>query len=404
MKKLLIILMVIAMVSFLYAGCTPTTPAEEVEEEELVPTDTPTVSSISGIDITSDSTQYVNSSEAENGITVEGSAATGAEVKVYINDAAVATTADVTANGTWALILTESELGGDGEKTVYAVASEVGLADATSTSYDFTLDTDAPGISSIACTANVEAVTASPLTTEITSHIWSDEPFIKSLSLSGTPGQTVVEGDYVIVALGPYATLNNVKITTPAGDSTTYDLVDWIGENSVFLDVIPGIRIEFGHFAEDDTCTITNTAAVNAVAAITGRATMTFDEDITSDGAMAGTYAGGLVSVDPFYCDEATDTVYWTDITTTTEGDTVSITVYGITDLAGNVGGTSDVPLTTFCIVDVASATALKPQKQNELNKQKGSQQCPFRNIQFRYTKKVLSFQFIALRSTLAIY
>jgi len=359
MKKLLIILMVIAMVSFLYAGCTPTTPeeeVEEVEEEELVPTDTPTISSISGIDIISDSTQYVNSSEANDGIIVEGSAATGAEVKVYINDTAVAATADVTANGTWALIITENELGDDEEKTVYAVASEVGLADATSISYDFILDTDAPGISSIACTANLEIVDASP-TTEITLHIWSDEPFIKSLSLSGTLGQTVVEGDYVITALGPYATSNNVKITTPAGDSTTYDLVDWVGENSVFLDVIPGIRIEFGHFAEGDTCTITNTAA----AAIAGRATMTFDEDITSAGAMAGTYAGGLVSADPFYCDEATDTVYWTDLTEATEDDIVTITVYGIIDLAGNVGGTSDVPLTTFCIVGAASATALKP-------------------------------------------
>lgn len=253
-----------------------------------------------------------------------------------------------------------------GEKTVYAVASEVGLADATSTSYDFTLDTDASGISSIACTANLEAVTASPAATEITLHEYSyDDPFIDALSLSGTPGQTVVEGDYVIEALGPYATENNVKITTPAGDSTTYNLVDSVysaGENehTVFVDVIPGISITFGPFVTGDTCTITNTAAVNAVAAITGRATMTFNEDITSAGAMAGTYAGGLVSADPFYCDEATDTVYWTDLTTT-EGDTVSITVYGITDLAGNVGGTSDVPLAKSCIVGAASATALKP-------------------------------------------
>ena len=362
MKKLLIILMVITMVSFLYAGCTPTTPEEEVEtEEELVPTDTPTISSISGIDITSDSTQYINSSEAENGITVEGSAATGAEVKVYINDAAVAPIADVTATGTWSLIITESELGGDGEKTVYAVASEVGLADATSTSYDFILDTDAPGVSSIACTANLEAVEASSATTEITSHSYLLDLFIVDLSLSGTPGQIIVEGDYVILALGPYATSNNVKITNPDGDSTTYDLVDWIGENSVFLDVIPGIRIEFGHFAEGDTCTITNTAAVSAVAAIAGRATMTFDEDITSAGAVVGTYAGGLVFADPFYCDEATDTVYWTDLTEATEDDIVTITVYGITDLVGNVGGTSDVPLAKSCIVDAASATALKP-------------------------------------------
>ena len=362
MKKLLVILMLLAMVSFLFAGCgTPTTPAEE----ELVPTDTPTINSISGIDITSDLTQYINSSEAENGITVEGIAAAGAEVKVYINDAAVAATTVATATGTWVLIITEIELGDDGEKTVYAVASETGLADATSTSYDFTLDTDAPGISSIACTANVEAVTASPLTTEITDHEYSWFPFIVALSLSGTPGQTVVEGDYVILALGPYATENNVKITTPAGVSTTYNLVDSVdsvGENeyTVFVDVIPGISITFGAFVGGDTCTITNTAAVSAVTAIAGRATMIFDEDVSHTGMAAGTYAGGLVSADPFTYKEATDTAYWTDLTAT-EGGIVSITVYGITDLAGNISGTATAPIYKSCTVDAASETALKP-------------------------------------------
>lgn len=356
MKKLLIILMVIVMVSFLYAGCAPTTPAEE----ELVPTDTPIISSISGIDITSDLTQYVNSSEAENGITVGGIAATGAEVRVYINDTAVVATTVATATGTWVLIINEIELGDDGEKTVYAVASEAGLADATSTSYDFTLDTNAPGISSIACTANVEAVTASSVTTEITSYEYSWDPLIVALSLSGTPGQTVVEGDYVILALGPCATENNVKITTPAGVSTTYDLVDSIGENSVFLDVIPGISITFGTFVVGDTCTITNTAAVSAVTAIAGRATMIFDEDVSHTGMAAGTYTGGLVNVDPTTYKETTDTAYWTDLTAT-EGDIVSIIVYGITDLAGNVGGTATAPIYKSCIVGVASETALKP-------------------------------------------
>ena len=372
MKKLLIILMVIAMVSFIFAGCAPppTTPAEDEEvdeeaEEELAPTNTPTITSISGIDITSNTTQYVNSSEAGDGITVEGSAAAGAEVKVYIGDTAVAATAVVTDTGTWSIVIIEIELGDDGEKTVYAVASEVGLADAASTSYDFILDTDAPGISSIACTANVEAAAASPADTEITEFEYSYDDFIVALSLSGTPGQTVVEGDYVIVALGPYATENNVKITTPADDSTTYDLVDSVysaGENehTVFTDVIPGISFTFGAFVGGDTCTITNTAAVSAVAAIAGRATMTFDEDITSAGAMAGIYAGGLVTVDPTTYKEATDTAYWTDLTAT-EGDTVSITVYGITDLAGNVGGTAAAPLYKSCTVGAASEAALAP-------------------------------------------
>ncbi len=362
MKKLLIILMVIAMVSFIFTGCAPTTPAEE---EELDPTDTPTISSISGIDIASDLTQYVNNSEAENGITVEGIAAAGAEVKVFINDVAVAATTVATATGTWLLLITEIELGDDGEKTVYAVASEAGLADATSTSYDFTLDTDAPGISSIACTANVEAVTASPVTTEITDNDYSWDPFIVALSLSGTPGQTVVEGDYVILALGPYATENNVKITTPAGVSTTYNLVDSVssaGENehTVFTDVIPGISITFGWFVGDDTCTITNTAAVSAVTAIAGRATMIFDEDVSHTGMAAGTYTGGLVNADPTTYKEATDTAYWTDLTAT-EGEIVSIIVYGITDLAGNVGGTATAPIYKSCTVGVASETALAP-------------------------------------------
>lgn len=364
MKKLLIILMVIAMISFIFTSCAPTTPADEEAEEELDPTDTPTISSISGIDITSDSTQYINKDESADGIMVEGSAATGAEVKVYINDAAVAATAVVTATGTWSIVITESELGDDGEKTVYAVASEVGLADATSTSYDFTLDTDAPGISSIACTANVEAAAASPVTTEITSHEYSSFPFIIDLSLSGTPGQTVVEGDYVITALKGYAQENNVEITTPAGDSTIYDLVDSVdsaGENehTVFVDVIPGVSITFGAFSEGDTCTITNTAAVSAVSAIAGRATMTFDEDIAFAGAMTGTY-GNLVSADPFAYIEATDTAYWTDLTAA-EADTVIITVYGITDLAGNVGGAATAPLAKSCVVGVASETTLAP-------------------------------------------
>lgn len=287
------------------------------------------------------------------------------KVKVYINDAVVAATTVATATGTWVLIITEIELGDDGEKTVYAVASEAGLADATSTSYDFTLDTNDPGISSIACTANVEAVTASPVTTEITLHEYSWDPFIVALSLSGTPGQTVVEGDYVVLALGPYATENNVKITTPAGVSTTYDLVDSVssvGENehTVFVDVIPGISFTFGAFVGGDTFTITNTAAVSAITAIAGRATMIFDEDVSHTGMAAGTYAGGLVNVDPTTYKEATDTAYWTDLTAT-EGDIVSITVYGIIDLAGNVGGTATAPLYKSCTVGVASETTLAP-------------------------------------------
>ena len=164
MKKFLVILMVVAMSSFLFVGClpgttTPVVPVEPVEPvEPVVPvvpaTNTPIISAISdGVSLTATTTQYVNKTEAADGVTVSGSAATLAEVAVYINDVAIAATANVTATGTWALIITKAELGIDGVKTVKAVASEAGLADATSTSYDFTLDTVAPGIKEVKATA-----------------------------------------------------------------------------------------------------------------------------------------------------------------------------------------------------------------------------------------------------------
>ena len=161
MKKLLIVLMVVAMASFLFVGCMPSvTPPvveeeEEEEEEVVVPaTQVPIINTVTGIDITSSATQYLNKKEAADGITVTGNASTFAEVKVYIDGVPVAASADVTVTGTWALSVTKAELGTDGAKTLKAVATETGLADATSTEYAFTLDTDLPGIDSVAATAD----------------------------------------------------------------------------------------------------------------------------------------------------------------------------------------------------------------------------------------------------------
>jgi len=87
MKKLLVILMVVAMASFLFVGCVPTTPEEEVvEEEEVVveeevvaATVAPIITSIldypaagttavAVISLTSTATQYMNAAEIANGI------------------------------------------------------------------------------------------------------------------------------------------------------------------------------------------------------------------------------------------------------------------------------------------------------------------------------------------------
>jgi len=178
------------------------------------------------------------------------------------------------------------------------------------------------------------------------------------LALSATTGIDVVAGDYIIKALAVQgAAADNIKITTPAGVSTNYY---GVATGDTFDDVIPGVDITFAAFSVGDGVTITNTAAVAASTAIDGRATITFDEDVSHTGMAAGTYAGGLVSVDPTTYKTATDTGYWTGLTAT-KGATVTITVYGITDLAGNVGGTSASVLTKSCTVGTASATSLAP-------------------------------------------
>lgn len=158
MKKLLIVLMVLAMSSFLFVGCLPTAP--EVPTEPTEPTEptveataTPVITAVTGVNLTSTATQYVNTAEAGTsivgGIDVTGTAPTYAEVKIYIGSK-VAGTADVAANGRFICAVTLTELGVDGEKTVYVVATEPGLAEsAKSNEVKFTLDTVAPTMASV---------------------------------------------------------------------------------------------------------------------------------------------------------------------------------------------------------------------------------------------------------------
>jgi len=101
MKKLLVILMVVAMASFLFVGCVPTTPAEEeaaeeeAAEEEVaasaipVLVDVQTSAGVSIFDVTSTSTLYMNKTELGNSILVTGTAPSESLVKIYIDDVAV---------------------------------------------------------------------------------------------------------------------------------------------------------------------------------------------------------------------------------------------------------------------------------------------------------------------------
>ncbi len=169
MKKLLIILMVVAMASFLFVGCIGTTPPIEDEDEEDVITPPPaTVAPIitSVPDIVDG---YINKANAADGIVVNGTAPTYSEVKVYINGL-TAGTGDTLENGVFQVVVAKADLikavKTDGAKVLYATAKEVGLEEsAHSNEKTFTLDTVAPKISSSKAKAGTAAFTGTPVGT-----------------------------------------------------------------------------------------------------------------------------------------------------------------------------------------------------------------------------------------------
>jgi len=158
MKKLLVILMVVAMASFLFVGClgdgvTPPVDDEDDEDEEDVTplttvapiitsiTDNPVAPTVPAavISLTSSATQYMNAAEIALGIIVNGTAPTYSEVKVYIDDIC-AGTANVGDEGTFSVVVAKVDLGDDAEdKVLYATAKEAALpVSAHSVEYAFT--------------------------------------------------------------------------------------------------------------------------------------------------------------------------------------------------------------------------------------------------------------------------
>ena len=163
MKKFLVILMVVAMASFLFVGCIPTTPDEEVAEEEVaeeevaeeeevavVQTDTPYITGVAGISILSSSTQYINAAEDGTAFTVAGVGVAGAIIKLYIDDvyAGVGSTGD---GGSFSgITITAITMAEGADKTLHVTATLPGLAESdASTAYTFTYDKTAPTIASV---------------------------------------------------------------------------------------------------------------------------------------------------------------------------------------------------------------------------------------------------------------
>jgi len=159
MKKFLVILMVVAMASFLFVGCVPTTPAEEeVVVPEEVPvvakTDTPIITLINGaqFDVSSTATQRIND------FNVVVVAPVGSVLKLYVNDVWVGT-GSAGAGGVSAAITTIATIA-DGVKTIYVTAQASGLAvSEKSTIYTATLDTVAPKIASAVADSSANTIT-----------------------------------------------------------------------------------------------------------------------------------------------------------------------------------------------------------------------------------------------------
>lgn len=361
MKKLLVILMLVAMASFLFVGCLPSvTPEEEEvveeEEEEVVePTSaTPVLIDIQNaagtsiITVTSTSTLYMNKTELGNSILVTGTAPSESLVKIYIDDVAVtAAVGETSTSGLWTVAIAKSGLGDDGVKVMTAKVTEVGLAEsAASNSVTFTLDTDPVGFSIAATAAQLGAGVGA-----LSSAIVTGVNPVASIVGVGTTAQ--VAGTWIITTWGGSGTMGNVTITT-GGVTQTYN---GVLTGAVFTDVIPGVQFTFAiALAAGNQATITTTADfTTAIATFT---TITFDEDVTAAAMTAGTYT---TVGDPTTYREATDTGYWTTLTVGSVGDAFTISAFGIADAAGNIGGTAASPITATCTVGAASATLLVP-------------------------------------------
>jgi len=371
MKKFLVILMVFAMASVLFVGCTtPPTPDPDPE-----PTPTPVVvlsatpvltsvetsAGVSIFSVTSTSTLYMNEAQAGNSILVRGTAPAESLVKIYLGGVAIATVAETAVTGLWTIAIAESALGADGVKVLTAKITEVGLAESlASNAVTFTLDTDAPGFS-IAATAGVQGGAAVAGT--VVSAIVSGRNPVDAITINSSATIAMVAGTWTISTWGVSAAVDNVTITSSTYTGTkTYQVTN----GDTFTNVIPGVTFTFltlPTMAPGNSATITTTASVLAsTTAIVARATITFDETVTAAGMAAGTYT---TLGDPTTYKTATNIGYWDSGTTAAlapglAGATYTISAYGFTDVAGNPSGTLASPVSASCVVGAASQ-ALAP-------------------------------------------
>lgn len=361
MKKLIIVLMVVAVTSFLFVGCLPGVTPDPDPDPTPDPTPTtvaPVITGIAGISLTG-SAEYINAGEADD-VIVTGTAPTLSEVKVYV-DGVTAGTGNTGNSGVFSVVIAEADLGADGAKTLYATATDVGLPEsAHSVEYKFVLDTVAPKATELKATGAVAAsvTTTYPSGSEFFDG-WGGRP-----SLGGTG--TLTAGTWYIAVLGISGAPDNVTITDPDGVVMTYT----VSSNITFNGNIPGVTFKI---AQSELLP-GKVAKVVVGTAIASRATVLFDEEITyASAATAGNYMwqhtawlGLTFASSTTFVGYIGETSYFRTFTgwggDIAQYDGLAVIVNGMTDLAGNTQTTGS-SLNT--VVDKASLTSLALQNQN---------------------------------------
>ena len=369
MKKLLVILMVVAMASFLFVGCLGdgvTPPVDDDDDDD----DVGVTATVAPIIIAIDDGALVNAAEADDGIIVNGTGRTYAEIKLYI-DSVLVSSGDVEVDGTWIVVVAEADLGADGAKTLYATAEEPGLAvSASSNEETFTLDTVMPSITGSAGKAGVAivgvAVVEEPLTDTnnlfdgwavddaalLVDGIWKVK--IKNI-LDTNVGGVVDTGDTI-----------TIETTSPAGITDEFSFgypSDALIIN--YTTFIPGVSVNFPSTAVPlfKPLTFADIGAevfvdVDAAAVATlGYIDVTFDNPVTAASILALTTAWNLQS--PLAVPLAnTPSVRSTTVARISEdvgggliaGNAFLISCSGISDLAGNTI-LATAPLSDYGIV-----------------------------------------------------
>ena len=318
MKKFLVILMVIAMASFLFVGCLGdgvTPPVDDEDEDDVTPPATvaPVITSVPDI-----VGGYVNAVRAADGIVVNGTAPTLSEVKVYINGIC-AGTGDVTATGFWTVDVANADLikavKVEGAKTLHATATDLGLPESASSNvFNFILDTITPFIASSSAKAGTGIV-----------YSFVETADSMSVAGAGAPDSTLaLFTERLVNTDGTIDAPAGVEwVSMPAG-SFALPAVTTLGEQilapfatipaAAINRLLPGVvdwKIEVIAFGVNDT---TVTIRVTNLTAVTSQ-DYTFDN---SQGAATSTsWIQGISVTGPAMYSSLTDVGAWVLITTT---------------------------------------------------------------------------------------